>query len=48
MEDSVKSRLAECREQIGSKNSAYAIEKFGSLQEELKDVMKWFKEFKEE
>ena len=30
------------------KNSAKAIEKFGSLQEELKDVMKQFKEFKEE
>ena len=48
VEDSVKTRLSECREQIGSKNSARAIEKFGSLQEELKDVMKWFKEFKEE
>ena len=48
VEDSVKTRLAECREQIGSKKSARAIEKFGSLQEELKDVMKWFKEFKEE
>ena len=48
VEDSVKTRLAECREQIGSKNSARTIEKFGSLQEELKDVMKWFKKFKEE
>ena len=48
VEDSVKTMLAECRQQIDSKNSARAIEKFGILQEELKDVMKWFKEFKEE
>ena len=38
VEDSVKTMLAECREQIDLKNSAGAIE----------DVMKWFKEFKEE
>ena len=44
----MKTRLAECREQIDLKNSARTIEKFGSLQEELKDVMKWFKKFKEE
>ena len=31
MEDLMRTRLAECREQIGSKNSARAIEKFGSL-----------------
>ena len=36
VKDSVKTKLAECRQQIGSKNSARAIEKFGSLQEELK------------
>ena len=48
VEDSVKTKLTECRQQIGSKNSARAIEKFGSLQEQLKDIMKQFKEFKEE
>ena len=40
VEDSVKTMLAECREQIDLKNSARAIEKFGILQEELKDAMK--------
>lgn len=44
----MKTMLAECRQQLDSKNSARAIEKFGILQEELKDVMKWFKDFKEE
>lgn len=44
VDDSVKTKLAECRAQIGTR----AIEKFESLQEELKDAMKQFKEFKEE
>ena len=48
VEDSVKTMFTECRQQIDSKNSAKTTEKFGILQEELKDVMKWFKEFKEE
>ena len=48
VDDSVKTRLAECREQIDLKNSVRTITKFGSLQEELKEVMKWFKKFKEE
>ena len=33
VDDSVKTRLAECREQIDLKNSARTIEKFGSLEE---------------
>ena len=44
----MKTKLAECRKQIGSQNRARAIDKFGSLQEELENVMKWVKEFKEE
>ena len=41
-------RCAGIEQAIRLKNGTRAIEEFESLQEELKDVMKQFKEFKEE
>ena len=35
VDDSAETKHAECRQQIGSENSARAIDKFGSLQEEI-------------
>ena len=46
VDDTVKKKLATCREKIGANAHAEAMGDFGSLQKDLKETIKQLEQFK--